>query len=270
MVHDRMPACEHTAKHPTAWSSHALSTLPNCHHPPAAPPAPPAPHLGRLLSDVVQHACDRRLQRLVGVAAGRQLNQALAVLLDEVAALAVAARWEGSVRGGKAGEAGWLWRCSGAVNNSQHVWLACGRGDSLVAKCGTSNSSSSTVCPGGTHPVSRVLALASSSRGAGVTSSMPMEKPALPMKRALRQGVGRDGGASELGPGCAQQEAAVPDFAQTAKALPQAAAGWLATGKHPHPCGRPHGGQHRKRPACPRPHLSLARRFMHSAATRGL
>lgn len=71
---------------------------------------PPQTHVGGRLPDVVQLAGHRRLQALVGVAAGGQLNQALSVLLDEVAALAVAAGVGG------AGEWGWVgWDESGWV-----------------------------------------------------------------------------------------------------------------------------------------------------------
>lgn len=42
------------------------------------------------------------------------------------------------------------------------------------------------------HPSSSVRFFSACSAGAGVTSSMPMEKPALPMKRALHRG--REGG----------------------------------------------------------------------------
>ena len=45
------------------------------------------------------------------------------------------------------------------------------------------------------HPASSVCALACCRRRAGVTSSIPMEKPRSPMKRALRGWVGGEGGA---------------------------------------------------------------------------
>lgn len=82
-----------------------VAERPHLNNTPDSPPPDPNPpslatHLGRLLADVVQHPRHRRLQRLVGVAAGCQLNQSLAVLLDEVATLAVAA---GRMEQGRAG-----------------------------------------------------------------------------------------------------------------------------------------------------------------------
>lgn len=113
------------------------------------------------------------------------------------------------------------------------------------------------------HPVSRVLALATSSCDAGVTSSMPMEKPALPMKRALRGGTGRD--AKLFGRACAGSGTLQVRHAACK------VAGACCTGSPVSGCRSlyPAPGQPgRCEPSSP--HLSLARRFMHSAATRGL
>ena len=169
-----------------------------------APPPGGAAHLGRRLADVVQHSRHRRLQRLVGVAPRRQLDQPLPVLLDVVAALGVAAGRAPGGRDGRAAVGGWRAGQLGGTPwvrtqpQPQGCQSAGGCPAHSTAPPAPRRPSCAARAKGSTgrpaHPFSTVAAFSTCSCGAGVTSSMPMEKPALPMKRALQHGWAQVGG----------------------------------------------------------------------------
>ena len=154
-------------------------------------------HLGSQLPDVVEHPSDRGLQRLVGVAPRGQLDQPLAVLRDEGVALGIPAR------GGKAGQSRsravgehWsgTWRGKGWMCG--RYWVQAPAAAALSGSSSSSGSTGSTVGWSGlvrTHPFSSVAAFSRCSCAAGLTSSMPIEKPASPMKRALQGGRAASG-----------------------------------------------------------------------------